>query len=78
MKMTYLRAINNIQSVLFSNEQGSLRVTEECLIWDFAVFRGKIYLLYPWGQIELTLLRESPIEAGFRSDEQKKNQVYSI
>ncbi len=78
MKMTYLTAIYNIQSFLFSNEQGSMQVTKECFVWDLAVLRGEIYLLYPGGQAEVALLCESPIEAGLTSDEQKKNQVISV
>ena len=57
MKMTDLLTNNDAEPVIFTNKDGPLVVTEEGLIWDFAVFRGKIYLLYPWGQIELALLR---------------------
>ena len=63
MKMTYMTAIYNIQSVFFSNEQDSMQVTEECFVWNLAVLGGEIYLLYPGGQAEVALLRESPFDA---------------
>ena len=57
MKLTYLWAIYNNQSILFSNEQGSMQITEECFVWNLAVLGGEIYLLYPGGQVEVALLR---------------------
>jgi len=39
---------------------------------------GEIYLLYPWvGKVTL-ILRNSPNEAGFTSNEDKKNQPNSV
>ena len=57
MKLTYLWAIYNNQSILFSNEQGSVPVAKECFIGYLAVLRGKINLLYPGGKVEVALLR---------------------
>ena len=57
MKMTDLNAIYNIQPIIFSDEQRTVYVPEECFIWDLSVLGGEIYLLYPGGQVEVSLLR---------------------
>ena len=78
MKMTDLLTNNDAEPVIFTNKDGPLVVTEEGLIWNFAVLRRKIYFLYPGGHPEVTLLRESTIDAGYTSDQKKKNQVNPV
>jgi hypothetical protein len=53
-------------------------IPEESLVGYFMVWRSQDYLLNPWGKIELVDLRNTTIEAGFTSDEQKKNQAILI
>lgn len=78
MKMAALSSIYNAEPAIFTNKQGSLLVTKESFIRNLAVLRGDIYLLYPGGHLEVILLRESAIDAGYTSDEQKKNQVIPV
>jgi hypothetical protein len=68
----------NAQTVAFANEKGSVVVTVERFIWNLTVLKGKIYLLYPGGQMKVVFLRKCPTDAGFTSGKQKNNEVNPV
>jgi len=78
MKMTDLLTLYNAETITFSNKQGSPVIPKEGFIGNFTVLRWQIYFLNPGCQMELAFLRNTMIDAGFTSNEQKKNKVNSI
>jgi hypothetical protein len=78
MKETCFAAIDNAQSIFFSNEQDSVQVKKQSFIWYITILRREINFLYPGSQVNTALLRYTPVYAASTSDEKKKNQANSV
>ncbi len=78
MKMADLSTLYNAEAIAFSNKQGSQVISKEGFIGNFTVLRWQIYFLNPGGQLELAFLCNSLIDAGYTSNEQKKNKVNPV
>ena len=76
--MVHPGPVDDGETVVLSNKKDFKVITKEGFVRNLTVLFRQIDLLQPGVQIALIVLCDTAIEAGFTSNEQKKNQVIPI